>query len=83
MVEKDKNEEIKADDDGNEEVRSEKSFRGKFNENENFSHETCSKTANSTVFGKTVTLPMLLKSGILVPGEKTMSIEYMVNSNSN
>lgn len=45
-----------------------------------FSQENCSKNANSTGFGKTVTLAMLLKSGILAPGENTMSIEYMVFS---
>ncbi|KAG5675440.1 hypothetical protein PVAND_005344 [Polypedilum vanderplanki] len=58
MVEKEKNDEIKAEEDGNEE-------------------ENCTKTSYPTVFGKTVTLPMLLKSGILSPGKSTMSIEYM------
>ncbi|CRL01029.1 CLUMA_CG014499, isoform A [Clunio marinus] len=42
-----------------------------------FRTETCTKTSYPSVFGKTVTLPMLLKSGILVPGKSTMSIEYM------
>ncbi|KAL7042063.1 hypothetical protein ACKWTF_001007 [Chironomus riparius] len=58
MVEKEKSDEIKAEDDGNEE-------------------ENCTKAAYPTVFTKTVTLPMLLKSGILSPGKSTMSIEYM------
>ena len=50
----------------------------KFVKTEKTSQENCTKAAYPTVFTKTVTLPMLLKSGILSPGKSTMSIEYMV-----
>lgn len=44
--------------------------------------ETCTKASFPGIFGKTVTLPMLLKSEILTPGKATMSIEYMVSVRS-
>lgn len=83
MVEKEKDDEIKAEDDGNEEVRKHqmKSLR-EINQNCESLQETCTKAPYPSVFGKTVTLPMLMKSGILTPGKSTMSIEYMVSSGS-
>lgn len=77
MVEKEANDET-AVVDGNEEVKTKilqflrtSSFIMKLQQ------ESCTKASYPSTFGKTVTLPMLLKSGILIPGKATMSIEYM------
>jgi hypothetical protein len=80
MVEKGKEDEIKAEDEGIEEVRRNTNPRLEKGLIKVYLQETCTKTTYPSFFGKSVTLQMLMSAKILSPGKSVMTIEYMVSS---